>query len=372
MVKKVLLSDTHSKEAQMTEFAGFYMPLFYSSILDEHMAVREKVGIFDVSHMGRALIEGVDATKFVNYLTANDVNRLVDRKSHYSLLLNENGGIVDDILVYRLTQSKIMIVYNAGNREKDLQWITSHADDFNVSIEDISDRTVMIAIQGPLSTKVVGKIYRGATDLKRFYITHFFFKDIEGWISRTGYTGEDGFEIIAYVNDTNSIVNFWNGLKRNVISVGGLPCGLGARDSLRLEAGYCLYGNDIDETTNPYEANLSWVVKMDQGDFIGKQALLELKDNITRLRIGLVMNDRSIPRKDYSIYDCDNKNLLGQVTSGGFSPILKKGIGMGYVNIKYAVDGQEICIDVRGKIRNATIRNFPLYDTDRFGFRRKE
>ena len=369
-IKKSPLSDFYAEKAYMVEFAGFYMPLFYKSILDEHMAVREHVGLFDVSHMGRIIVEGEDATDFVNYLTANDVNRLVEGKSHYSLFLNNQGGIVDDILVYRLDKDMILIVFNASNRDKDYRWILKHKNGFDSHIRNISDNTVMFAVQGPDAIKVISNFYPQASSLKRFYFEKFEYDDLNGWISRTGYTGEDGFEIILFFDNIKHIKLFWKELEQRTISLSGLPCGLGARDSLRLEAGYCLYGNDINENTNPFEANLSWVVKMDQGDFIGKKALSKLRDNVKRLRVGIVMNDRSIPRSHYKILNDDMNKVIGEVTSGGFSPILKRGIGMGYIDVEYSSEDTSIRVDIRGKLKQGAVKAFPLYDKSRYGFRR--
>jgi aminomethyltransferase len=368
--KRVPLSTVHEKKAFMVDFAGFYMPLYYKSILEEHIAVRENVGLFDVSHMGRVIIKGKDTLSFTNYLTANDVYRLVDGKSHYSLLLNDRGGIVDDIFVYRISDEAVLIVYNASNRTKDINWISSHKDDFDVEISDISDNTVMFAIQGPLAPEIVSNFNSSLRELKRFQFTIFGYNTLNGWISRTGYTGEDGFELILSFNEVKDVVLFWQKLENAIQEQNGLPCGLGARDTLRLEAGYCLYGNDINDETNPFEANLGWVVKMDQKDFIGKDALEELRTDIKRIRVGLVMKDRSIPRSNYKIFSTDNLRNIGVVTSGSFSPILKRGIGMGYIDTHYSKEGNSIKIDIRGKMKEGLIKSFPLYDSSRYGFRR--
>lgn len=370
-IKKIPLNDYHEQHANMFEFAGFHMPLLYSSILAEHIAVRERVGLFDVSHMGRSLIEGTDSIEYANYLTANDINRLSDGKAHYSLLLNHKGGIIDDILVYKISSEKILIVYNASNREKDYNWFMSNKNRYNVKISDISDNTVMFAIQGPKSSKIISDFAPHALDLKRFYFIDFSYEKSKGWISRTGYTGEDGFEMIIFFRDANDVIKLWSSIESLVKQYNGSLCGLGARDSLRLEAGYCLYGNDINDDTNPFEANLSWVVKLNQKDFIGKQVLTKLKNDIHQLRVGMVMKERSIPRHGFKIFS-ENNDEIGFITSGAFSPILKKGIGMGYINTDFTTPGTEIYVSARGKLREGVVKNFPLYDSEKYGFRRKQ
>lgn len=368
-LKEHLLTPIHKQKATMFDFAGFLMPLFYESILKEHLAVRKKVGIFDVSHMGRAIIEGLEATKFINYLTANDVNRLVNGKAHYSLFLNENGGIIDDILVYRFSSQKYLIVYNASNRGSDISWLKKHSPNYDVKINDISDQTIMLAIQGPLARNIIKNIQVDALNLKRFYFINFLSKGLKGIISRTGYTGEDGFEIIFFYDNEQEAIDFWKYLENKIIELGGALCGLGARDSLRLEAGYCLYGNDISLETNPYEANLGWVVKLDQNNFIGKEKLIIVKEKIKRLRIGFIMSSRAIPRHNYKIYS-ENFKEIGVVTSGGFSPILNKGMGMGYILKEHAKTENNIFIAIRGKKIMANIKSFPLYDTNIYGYNR--
>ena len=370
ILKKVPLNDYHEQHAHMFEFAGFYMPLFYSSILTEHVSVRKNVGLFDVSHMGRVIISGKESLNFINYLTANDVNRLLDGKSHYSLFLNDKGGIIDDILIYRISSEEFMVVYNASNRKKDYDWLILNKNNYQVTIHDISDNTLMFAIQGPKATDVINGIFPDALDLKRFYFTVFSFGSLKGWISRTGYTGEDGFEIIVFFKNKHDMIRLWSLLASLVKKYKGSLCGLGARDSLRLEAGYCLYGNDINDDTNPFEANLSWVVKLDQKNFIGKSVLIELKNNIRRLRVGIVMKERPIPRHNFKIYD-KKEHEIGFITSGGFSPLIKKGIGMGYVDIDFAKPETEIYIDIRGKLKDGIIKNFPLYSSNMYGYYRK-
>ena len=369
-LKKVPLNDYHEQHARMFEFAGFYMPLFYSSILTEHISVRENVGLFDVSHMGRVIINGNEALDFINYLTANDVNRLLDSKSHYSLFLNDKGGIIDDIFVYRISSKEFLVVYNASNRKKDYDWLIFNKNNYQTTIRDISDSTLMFAIQGPKATSVINNIFPGALDLKRFYFKVFSFGSLKGWISRTGYTGEDGFEIIVFFKGKHDIIRLWSLLDSLVKKYNGSLCGLGARDSLRLEAGYCLYGNDINDDTNPFEANLSWVVKLDQKNFIGKSVLMRLRNNIHRLRVGIVMKERSIPRHNFKIYS-KNEHEIGFITSGGFSPLIKKGIGMGYVDIDFAKPGAEIYVNIRGKLKEGVIKKFPLYEPSMYGYRRK-
>lgn len=366
-MKHILLNDYHAENAKMIEFADFNMPLYYTSIIKEHLSVRDRVGLFDITHMGRAVISGRDSHEYANYLTVNDVNRLTVGRAHYSLFCNKEGGIVDDLMVYNISDEDILLVYNAANREKDIEWINKHRHGFDVSIKDISNSSIMFALQGPLYQEVLSDMFY--IEDARFRVTNINFKGYDGWIATTGYTGERGVEIVLITTEYEVALDLWLTLLRKVRDLGGLPCGLGARDSLRLEAGYCLYGNDIDENTNPYEANLGWVVKMDQDRFIGKNRLAEVKDEIQKIRTGLVI-ERGLVRAGDFIYDDDIK--IGYVTSGTYSPILNRGIAMGYIDIERDVDGMKVTIRSKdGRLRKGHIKSFPLYDSDRYGWNRK-
>ncbi len=365
--KIVPLTNYHEHlKAKFTVFAGYRLPLYYTSISSEHMAVRERVGIFDVSHMGRLEVLGSEAESFLNYLTANDVTRLVDGKMQYSLILNENGGIKDDVTVYRLSEDRFIVVVNAANRDKIFGWFMRNRSGYrNLEYRDITSESVMLAIQGPLSTIVYEEVFGEPMDLKRFH-----FKVVNDLlVSRSGYTGEDGFEVMVFSANKRRIFELFSTFLRVVRELGGQPCGLGARDTLRLEAGYCLYGNDIDETINPYEASLDWVVKLDKGDFIGRKALIEAPPP-KRRRTGFLMTDSGIPRRGYKLFK--NSEEVGWISSGGFSPLLKRGMAMIYIDVDYMSDGVEVEVDVRGRMRKGVVKDFPLYDKKRYGYTREK
>ena len=372
--KKTPLYDFHSKHGHIVEFSGFCMPLYFKSIIQEHLSVRNNVGLFDVSHMGRIFVKGERAAELLNYMTANDVYKLEDGKAQYTLLLNEKGGIIDDLIIYQLTRGEFLLVVNAGNREKDYKWLKHNSKLFNtsVAVENKSDQSVMFALQGPNAKTIINDLFPQTMDIKRFRFIITTFNGDHLLISRTGYTGEDGFELILFYNKLKNAKELWNILFDRVNEAGGLPCGLGARDSLRIEAGYCLYGNDIDENTNPYEADLSWVVKLYKDKFIGKEALEKINEggDINRVRIGIVMDSKIVPRPGYKIFNTD-KTEIGVVTSGSFSPILNKGIGMAYIQKRFAVDGNEVIMYIRNKEYKVIIKKFPLYDPEKFGYKRK-
>ena len=356
MHKKTPLYDAHVKlGAKIVEFGGFLMPVQYSSIVEEHQWVRSKVGVFDVSHMGEIEVKGPRALEFVSYITSNDPAALAEYQVQYSTFLTHKGTIVDDILVYRLPD-RFLLVVNAANTEKDVNWVMEHKFSDGVEVKDLSDSTAELAVQGPLVEKVLQQF----TDLDLSKIRYYWaaettFMGKKALISRTGYTGEDGFEIYLDPNDVEEV--FMRLLELEDVK----PAGLGARDTLRLEMGYCLYGNDIDETTNPLEAGLKWIVKFNKPDFIGKSALLEIKEKgITRKRIGFETERRgAIPRHGQKIFK-DGREV-GIVTSGTFSPSLKKGIGMGYVPVELAKVGNTIEIEIRGRMEKATVVKLPFY-----------
>ena len=373
--RKTQLYSVHVQTAKMTAFAGFEMPLWYKGITPEHLAVRNSVGIFDISHMGRVLLTGADSERFLNYILTNDVASLQPNSAQYTVTCKENGGIIDDFVYYRLEKEKFLIAPNASNRQKDYDWLVNNSKDFNVKIEDISDTVAMIAVQGPNAEKTLQKISTEPLNaIGRFKCGGSHLADIEVFISRTGYTGEDGFEIFIW-NASNikpdNAVNLWNSVLDAGRPLGIEPCGLGARDTLRLEAGLCLYGNDIDENTTPLEAGLGFVVKLQKQGFIGKDVLQKQKaEGVKRKRIGILMTEQGIPRSNFEIYNAAGQKI-GKTTSGTFSPLLKCGVAMGYVQASEAQEGNVVSVKIRDKLVKGKIKAFPLYDPEKYGSKRK-
>jgi aminomethyltransferase len=373
--RKTQLYELHMQTAKLTEFAGFEMPLYLKGIIPEHLAVRNSVGVFDISHMGRVMVTGIDSERFLNYVITNDVAKLGPNNAQYSVMCNENGGIIDDFVVYRLETEKFLAVFNASNREKDYNWLVRNAKIFNAKIEDISDNVAMLAVQGPSAAKTLQKISaEDLTHIERFKCADAHLAGVEAFLARTGYTGEDGFEVFiwnASLAKPDEATRLWNSVLEAGRPYGIEPCGLGARDTLRLEAGLCLYGNDIDESTTPFEAGLSFVVKLQKDDFIGKAALQRQKDQgISRKRVGVIMMDQGIPRPNFEILNDENERI-GHLTSGTFSPLLKCGVGMGYVELSEAQEGNTVSVKIRGKQTKARIASFPLYDAGKYGYKRK-
>ncbi len=372
-MKKTPFNEIHKKlGAKMVEFAGFEMPVQYSSIVTEHKAVRESVGVFDVSHMGEFFVRGKDAEAFIQRNTLNDVTKLTYGRAQYTALVNENGLLLDDLIVYKLKDG-FMIVANASNIDKDFKAFSSRITG-DVKLEDASDRTALLSIQGPKAAATLSR-KAGLTDVDLSAIQYYHFVEgkiagVDAIISRTGYTGEVGFEIFFEVKG-NNYEKLWNLIFDSGKGFGILPIGLGARDTLRLEMGYCLYGNDIDETTNPIEAGLGWITKIDKGDFFGKDAIVKAKQNITRKLVGFRMEESAIPRHGYEIHSPKDLRLrslrpveesekIGGVTSGTFSPSLEVGIGMGYVETSYAAENSQIFVDIRGKKARAHVVKLPF------------
>ena len=373
MLKTVQLQEFHQKNGHVTEFAGFSLPLWFKGIVAESLAVRTSVGIFDVSHMGRVMIRGNDSLRFLETLTTNDVSSLHIGEGQYSLICNKQGGIKDDLLVFRLLDQEYLVVYNAVNRSKDFDWFLKNAAGQYVKLEDISDQVAMFALQGPNSIKALQRIsMENVESIPRFGCKWNKVAGMKSLISRTGYTGEDGFEIFVWDSPLASpgrATSVWGQLLTTGRSDGIEPCGLGARDLLRLEAGLCLYGTDMDETINPYEARLGYVVKL-RKDFIGKSRLQEIKRNgPEKIRIGLVTANRVIPRHGFKIFQSSQE--VGKVTSGSLSPILDKGIAMGYVDAKKAHDELPFEIKIRDRAEKATFAKPPFYDTNKYGYARK-
>jgi len=331
-------------KAKIVEFAGFLMPVQYEGIIPEHEAVRTGVGVFDVSHMGEVEVRGKDRLRFVNYITTNDAVKLAPNQVQYSAMLYPDAGIVDDLLVYNLADRAFLVI-NAANTDKDYKWIID-ARKFDVSITNISDSIAQLAIQGPKSEPVTQKLFDlDLAAIKFYWAIETKMAGMPVLLSRTGYTGEDGFEVYMenkYASKVWDLI-FEAGREFNI-----RPIGLGARDTLRFEVRYCLYGNDIDKTTNPLDAGLGWIVKMDKGEFIGREALLKIKEaGLKRKLVGFEVTGRGIPRPHLDI--AAEGQVIGHVTSGTFSPSLKKGIGMGYVEIGFGDIGKKLQVIVPGK-----------------------
>jgi glycine cleavage system T protein len=349
----------------MVPFAGYNMPVEYFGINDEHVTVREKVGVFDVSHMGEVWVKGPKAFDFVQYITSNDVAALFDGKVQYSCFPNGKGGIVDDLLVYRIDTETYLLVINAANIEKDWNWIVEQGKAFGFTpgkeIYNASDEICQLAIQGPLAMQVIQKITEETiTDMEYYTFRKVNVAGIKNAIlSTTGYTGAGGCEIYVANEDGEKL---WKAIFEAGKDEGIRAIGLGARDTLRLEMGFCLYGNDINDTTSPIEAGLGWITKFtDEKNFIDKELLLkQKKEGVSRKLVGFEMIDRGIPRQHYDICDAEG-NVIGEVTSGTMSPMLKIGIGMGYVKPEFAKVGTEICLSVRGKLLKAKVAKLPFY-----------
>ena len=345
--------DIHrSLGAKMLSFHGWEMPLQYSGIIDEHINTRTNVGLFDVSHMGRFEVKGSDAYDCLQTLVTNDISKLKDHQALYSPICHNNGGIIDDLIVYMINKEKFLVVVNASNREKDLEWIVKHSK--SAVVENISDKTALLALQGPLAQKILDKTIDGANldQLKPFdvVITNIF--GIECMISRTGYTGEDGFEIFF----DSSKIDIWDKLIELGSRFNIKPAGLGARDTLRLEAGLMLYGNDINESTTPLDVPLKWTVKFEKKEFIGKEALLT--QQINRKLVGFEVLEKRIARHGNDVLMDGEK--VGFVTSGSFSPTIKKSIGFCFVPI-YVSPNQLIEINIGGKLYKARVGNTRFY-----------
>lgn len=364
-MKKTKFYDLHVKNrAKIVEFAGFQMPIQYSSIIGEHKAVRTSVGVFDVSHMGEVFIRGSKALEFVQEITINDASKLTDGRVQYSAMCYPDGGIVDDLLVYRISQNEFMLVINASNIEKDFNWMKENlayrqaGNSLNVEIDNQSEEYSLLAIQGPNSKKTLQKICDKELDLEYY---HFFNAKIAGVdmiVSRTGYTGELGYEIY-FKGDEKTAENIWERLFEAGKEFNIQPIGLAARDSLRLEMGFCLYGNDIDKTTNPLEAGLGWITKLNKESFIGRGALLKIKEEgLKRKLVPVSASEKVFPRHGYEL--TFNGKKVGVVTSGTVSPTLDKPIALGYVDISHSAEGSRINFLVRGKEVSAEVVKLPF------------
>ncbi len=346
--------------AKMAEFAGYNMPISYSGINDEHAAVRKNAGVFDVSHMGEFILKGEHALDLIQRVTSNDASKLTAGKAQYSCLTNETGGIVDDLLVYCIEENKVyMLVVNAGNIEKDWNWISRH-NTRGAELHNISDKTCLLAVQGPNATKILQPLTdMDILNLKYYTFVKGKFAGIDNvLISATGYTGAGGVEIY-FENKDGAADKIWDTIFRAGGSQGLKPVGLGARDTLRLEMGYCLYGNDIDDSTSPLEAGLAWITRFTK-DFTAKNILEKQKaEGVKRKLAGFEMLDKGIPRHGYEIKDAAG-NKIGHVTSGTQSPSLQKAIGLGYVAVEHAAFDSEIFIAVRDKLLKAKVVKVPF------------
>jgi aminomethyltransferase len=360
-LKKTPLNEVHrTLGGKMVDFGGWDMPVQYKAgVIEEHMATRTRAGLFDVSHMGEIWVEGRDAIPFVNRITTNDVTKLVDGQAHYSTLTNENGGVVDDLLVYRFNDEKLLLVVNASTTDKDWAWITSHkGEDDDLALTNASVSYCQIAIQGPKAIGILQKLTDTNLDeIKYYHFTIGHVDGIESIISRTGYTGEDGFEVYAPAENAQQL---WEKMLETGAEEGILPCGLAARNTLRLESAMSLYGHELGDDITPLEANLGWITKLQKGDFVGRDKIAELKEKgIKRKLVGFEMREPGIARDGYDVYVEDNK--VGTVTSGSPAPFLKKNIGLAFVPPEFANVGQELRIDVRGKRLAAEVVPTPFY-----------
>lgn len=357
-MKNTALTQKHiSLGAKMVPFAGYNMPVSYSGLNEEHATVRNSVGVFDVSHMGEFILKGENALHLIQKVTSNDASVLTDGKAQYSCMPNTTGGIVDDLIVYRIDEKTYMLVVNASNIEKDWNWIKQN-DTWGVEMHDISEKTSLMAVQGPKAIHALQKL----TDVKLAEIPYYSF--VKGKfngvdnvvISNTGYTGAGGFEIYF---ENEYAEKMWDSIFEAGAEFGIKPIGLGARDTLRLEMGFCLYGNDIDDTTSPIEAGLGWITKFTK-DFMNRAAIEKHKtEGVSRKLVGFEMIDRGIPRHDYPIADSQG-NIIGKVTSGTQSPTLNKAIGMGYVNKDFSKSDSEIFIIIRDKAIKARVTKMPF------------
>jgi aminomethyltransferase len=368
-LKKTPLNEVHRRlGGRMVDFGGWDMPVQYpAGTVEEHLRTRTRSGLFDVSHMGEIEVRGPDAISFVNFITSNDASKLVDGQAQYSALTTPAGTVVDDLLVYRFAEDHLLLVVNAGTTDKDWNWITAHLQNRggNVEARNLSSQYCQIAIQGPDAAGILEPL----TNLSLGEIKYYHFREgtvagVPAIVSRTGYTGEDGFEVYAAADKAEQI---WNKLLEagNFGSAEGiLPCGLAARNTLRLEAGMALYGHEITEETTLLEANLGWICKLNKGEFEGRDALARQKETgVSRKLVGFEMTDRGIARDDQGVLI--NGELAGKVTSGSPAPFLKKNIGYAYVPAEFASEGQEIQIDVRGRPVSAKIVKTPFYKRER-------
>lgn len=371
-LKKTHIYRYHAEHGNIVDFGGYAMPVWYDGIKVEHKAVRDGCGIFDTSHMGRMWAEGPDTEKFLNYVVTNNVSKLEPYGGLYSVMCKPDGGIVDDLITYKFTPERFLVVYNAGNRDKDYKWLKKNSKDFDVKLTDVSDEVAMIAVQGPKAVETLQKITEEKLgEVGRFNIAEITVSGYKVLAARTGYTGEDGFEVFVLdcpLDKPEKALKIWGDL----LEAGAVPCGLGARDSLRLEAGLWLYGNDMDESVNPIEAGLRWTVKLKKpGYFIGRRAIQKVREEgVKRRLVGLMMEDRGIPRHGYEVLNAEEQ-VIGEVTSGGLSPTLGVGIALAYVPPEYRELGTEVYIKIRSRLaKGKVVKHRPFYDDAVYGWKR--
>ncbi len=356
-MKRTALYERHrSSGARFVEFGGWEMPVQYSSIIEEHRTVRQQVGLFDVSHMGQVEVRGSHAIAALQRVTVNDVSRLSDGEAQYSLLCHPSGGVVDDIIIYRLAENRFFICLNASNTEKDLAWLREHCHDADVV--DRSADYALLALQGPRATEVLSRLMdQEIAAVPRFACREWNIIGHPVLAARTGYTGEDGWELYCKPGDA---IELWDTLLEAGHADGIRPAGLGARDTLRLEAALPLYGHELDDETTPLEAGLGWAVRFDKGDFIGREALLRQKSiGVTRKLAGIVLTEPGIPRQGYAILH--EEKHIGIITSGAMSPTLGKGIGLGYVAASCASAGTTLSVQIRGRQVRGKVVTRPFY-----------
>lgn len=360
MVKRTKFYSVHKAlNAKIVEFAGYEMPISYSSIISEHKIVRSSVGVFDVSHMGQIFVKGANALQFVQKVTVNDASKLFKGRVQYSAFCFEDGGIVDDLLVYCISETEYLLVVNASNITKDFEWLERNNQE-SVELTNLSDEYSLLAIQGPFSQKVVEMFFEQPVSLEYYHFTNITKNGVEYIVSRTGYTGELGYELY-FKSDEATAVAVWDKVFECGKEYSISPIGLAARDTLRLEMGFCLYGNDIDSTTNPLEAGLGWITRINKGAFIGKDSLLKSKEEgLKRKLTPLICEDRSIPRHGYDVVVKGVK--VGTVTSGALSPVLDKPIALAYVDSSYLDSDAQLCISIRGKEVPARIVKLPFIE----------
>ena len=374
-LKKTHIYDYHAEHGNIVDFGGYALPVWFEGIIPEHDAVRNGVGIFDTSHMGRTIAKGPEVVKFLNWVVTNDVSKLGVTEGLYTVMLKPDAGIVDDLITYKMGEEKFFIVYNAANREKDFAWLKENSEGFDVEVRDMSDEIAMIAVQGPKAEETLQKITEeDLSRVGRFNLVGLTASGHRCMVARTGYTGEDGFEVFVLdcpLESPGKAVKVWEDL----IEAGAVPVGLGARDSLRLEAGLNLYGNDITEETNPLEARLRWVVKFKkEGGFIGREALQRVREEgIRRSQVGIKVVGRGIPRHGYEILDEAGEEVIGEVTSGGMSPTLGYGIAIGYVPLGHRKVGTPVKIRIRKRLVDGKIvKAHPFYDDSVYGWKREK
>ena len=362
-LKQTPLNRVHRElGGKMVDFGGWDMPVQYpAGTIEEHLRTRNHSGLFDVSHMGEIDVKGSDAITFVNRITSNDVTKLIDGQAQYSALTTPDGTVIDDLLVYRFAADHLFLVVNAGTTEKDWEWIRSHHAGESVELKNVSTEYCQIALQGPEALSILQQLtHVPLNDIKYYHFTTGTVDGVESIISRTGYTGEDGFEVYAAAEKGEQLWNKMLEVGKVGTETGVLPCGLAARNTLRLEAGMSLYGHEIDETTTLLEANLGWICKLDKGEFIGREKLAQQKEaGLKRRLVGFEITERGIARDDQEVVIGDQR--VGKVTSGSPAPYLKKNIGFAYVPAEFAAVGGEIKIDVRGRLVGAQIVKTPFY-----------